>query len=144
MTSDTANPATDGHGSPKVDDSHHTHVCSAFLFTGVFVALLFLTFVTVFIAQFDFGGANMLIAMGVAAVKASLVLSVFMHLKWDTAINNIAFLGSLIFLSLLFLFTLADHGTRGDADAGSGVYEEYATPPEFVGDFQMTGHPGGH
>ena len=82
------------------------------MFFSVLVALLFLTFITVAVAQFDFGSANMLIAMGIAAVKASLVIAFFMHVKWDTAINKIVFLSSFLFLSLLFVFTLADLFTR--------------------------------
>lgn len=82
------------------------------MFLSVLVALLFLTFITVAVAQFDFGSANMLIAMGIAAVKASLVIAFFMHVKWDTAINKIVFLSSFLFLSLLFVFTLADLFTR--------------------------------
>lgn len=114
-------------GGPVVDHSHHAHVCTFQTFFGIYIALLFLTFVTVAVAQFDFGGANLLIAMAIAALKASLVMTVFMHLKWDTAMNNIAFLGSLIFLSLLFLFTLADISTRGVADPMAGTPVEVKT-----------------
>ena len=105
----------------QVDNAHadhgelqmgHHHVSSAAQFLNVLIALLFLTFITVFVAQFDFGGANMLIAMAIASVKASLVIMFFMHLKYDTAINKIMFLSSFLFLSLLFIFTLADRATR--------------------------------
>ena len=106
-----ANAATDGHGHGELDMGHH-HVSSSAMFMTVLVALLFLTFVTVAVAQFDFGSANMLIAMAIAAVKASLVIAFFMHVKWDTAINKIVFLSSFLFLSLLFVFTLADLFTR--------------------------------
>ena len=101
--------AHDTHG--ELDMGHH-HVSSSAMFLSVLVALLFLTFITVAVAQFDFGSANMLIAMGIAAVKASLVIAFFMHVKWDTAINKIVFLSSFLFLSLLFVFTLADLFTR--------------------------------
>jgi cytochrome c oxidase subunit 4 len=99
-----------------VDRSHHAHVCSFQSFLGVYVALLFLTVVTVAVSRIDFGDFNMFIAVAIGALKASLVMTVFMHLRWDTAINNIAFLSSLLFLSLLFLFTIADVVTRGEAD----------------------------
>ena len=101
--------AHDTHG--ELDMGHH-HVSSSAMFLTILVALLFLTFVTVAVAQFDFGSANMLIAMGIAAVKASLVIAFSMHVKWDTAINKIIFLSSFLFLSLLFIFTLADLFTR--------------------------------
>ena len=103
---------SDAHDTHSELDMGHHHVSSSAMFSSVLVALLFLTFITVAVAQFDFGSANMLIAMGIAAVKASLVIAFFMHVKWDTAINKIVFLSSFLFLSLLFVFTLADLFTR--------------------------------
>lgn len=97
---------------------HHHHVCSPQLLMRVLVSLLVLTVITVGISRVDFGGANLLIAMAVAAIKASLVLTFFMHLKWDTAINNITIISSFLFLALLFLFTLGDVHTRAMADKG--------------------------
>ncbi len=90
----------------------HPHVTPAPVFFHVLVTLLFLTVVTVGASRLDFGSANMLIAMAIACIKASLVIAIFMHLKWDTAINKIVFLSSFLFLSLLFIFTLADFATR--------------------------------
>lgn len=98
-----------GHGALQM--GHH-HVSSTAMFTNVLLTLLFLTFITVATSRFDFGSANMLIAMAIASVKASLVIAFFMHVKWDTAINKIVFLSSFLFLSLLFVFTLADQATR--------------------------------
>lgn len=108
--------ADDHNHEVTIDNSLHAHVCTKKQFLGVFVALLILTILTVYVSRFDFGSFNMLIAMAIASVKASLVIAIFMHLRWDTPINNIAFLSSLIFLSLLFLFTFADFTTRGDFD----------------------------
>lgn len=82
------------------------------MFLNVLLTLLVLTGITVAASRIDFGAANMLIAMAIASIKASLVIAFFMHVKWDTAINKIVFLSSFLFLSLLFLFTLADHATR--------------------------------
>lgn len=95
---------------------HAPHVVPASLFLKVLLALLVLTVVTVGVGQFDFGSANMLVAMAIAAVKVSLVMTFFMHLKWDTAINQITIISSFMFLSLLFIFTLADYATRGATD----------------------------
>ncbi|MBK8980578.1 MAG: cytochrome C oxidase subunit IV family protein [Planctomycetes bacterium] len=131
-------PDTHGHGAAVVDHTHHPHVCAWQTFVGIYAALLFLTFVTVGVAEpvsgLHLGSMSMVVAMLVAALKASLVMTVFMHLKWDTAINNIAFLGSLIFLSLLFLFTLVDHSTRGEADPQAGTPAPYARQAKFVDD----------
>jgi len=114
MTSESL-VTTDPHAAQSVAHGAH-HVCTQQLFAKIFASLLVLTTLTVVASRFDFGGFNMIIAMAIAALKASLVMSVFMHMRWDTAINNIAFLSSLIFLALLILFTLADFATRGDTD----------------------------
>ncbi len=102
--------AHDGHGyGPH-------HVTSAKTFFNVLLALLFLTVITVAASRVDFGAANLLIAMLIASVKAALVIAIFMHVKWDTAINKIVFLSSFLFLSLLLIFTLSDQATRGRAN----------------------------
>ncbi|MCA8976956.1 MAG: cytochrome C oxidase subunit IV family protein [Planctomycetes bacterium] len=110
MSADTHTHADHG-GHGELQMGHH-HVSSAAMFRNVLIALLFLTFITVLVSRFDFGGANMLIAMAIASVKASLVILFFMHVKWDTAINKIMFMSSFLFLSLLLVFTLADQATR--------------------------------
>ena len=116
MTSSANTAAATAHGHDAAhghDGAHKHHVASSALFLKVLIALLFLTILTVVVSRFDFGGANMVVAMLIASVKASLVISIFMHIWWDTAINKIFFLGSFLFLSLLMLFTLADLTTRG-------------------------------
>jgi len=99
---------TDTTHAEHAAGDHDHHVCDTKTFVVILLALLFLTFVTVAVSRFDFGGANMLIAMAVAGVKAALVMGVFMHLIWDTAVNKLFFLCSFLFLGLLFLFTFAD------------------------------------
>jgi cytochrome c oxidase subunit 4 len=106
--------SSDGIAMPK------PHVCSSQTFMGILLALLFLTFITVYISRFDFGSANMLLAMAVASVKASLVVAIFMHMLWDTTINKIFFISSFLFLGLLFLFTFADLLARADLETRHG------------------------
>ena len=114
----TATQTKGAHHAAGHDDHHgalqmgHHHVSSSAMFAKVLVTLLFLTVLTVVASRFHFGAANMLIAMAIASIKASLVIAFFMHMKWDTAINKIVFLSSFLFLSLLFLFTLSDLSTR--------------------------------
>ena len=105
----------DGHGHAAAHGGlqmGHHHISSPAMFMNVLLTLLFLTAITVAASRVDFGAANMLIAMAIASIKASLVIAFFMHVKWDTAINKIVFLSSFLFLSLLFIFTLADQATR--------------------------------
>lgn len=104
------------HDEEHIPESKKHHVCGTNTFLGILVALLFLTTITVWVSRFDFGGANMLIAMLIAGLKACLVMGVFMHLIWDTAINRLFFASSFLFLSLLFIFTFADLLARGDLE----------------------------
>ncbi len=128
------------------DDSHgalqmgHHHVSSVSMFGSVLVALLILTGITVGASRMDFGPANMLIAMLIACIKASLVIAFFMHLKWDTAINKIVFLCSFLFLSLLFIFTLADHATR----RWDNEMYTVRTPVDKEWVYKQFEHPGNH
>jgi cytochrome c oxidase subunit IV len=99
------------HAHGELQMGHH-HISTPQLFRNVLITLLVLTAITVAVSRVDFGSANMLIAMAIASVKASLVIAFFMHMKWDTGINKITFLSAFLFLSLLFIFTLADQATR--------------------------------
>lgn len=54
----------------------------------VFAALFAGTLLTVFASTVDMGkSVNMLVAVGIAVVKASLVAAIFMHLKWERSIS---------------------------------------------------------
>ncbi len=108
---------------------------ASLVFLNVLVALLILTIITVAISRFDFGSGNMIMAMAVAALKASLVMAVFMHLRWDTPINNIFFLSSFVILSLLFLFSFADGFARDQLE----TRHDRVAPLEPVGEYQGTG-----
>lgn len=116
----TAAHGSAGHGHADHGYGPH-HVTPSSTFLAVLLTLLFLTIITVAASRVDFGSANLLIAMLIASVKASLVIAIFMHVKWDTPINKIVFLSSFLFLSLLFLFTLADQATRGRANPGNRI-----------------------
>jgi len=112
MSAHADSHAHGGHGGHGALQMGHHHVSTTAMFSRVLIVLLILTAITVGTSRIDFGSANMLIAMFIACIKASLVMAFFMHLKWDTAINKITFLSSFLFLSLLFIFTLADQATR--------------------------------
>ncbi|HHN75108.1 MAG TPA: cytochrome-c oxidase [Acidobacteria bacterium] len=84
------------------------HVVPVKMLLAVWGALVVLTVVTVTVAQFDFGELNIIVAMAIAAVKGSLVVLYFMHMRWERPFNAIVFIASLVFLALLIGFTLLD------------------------------------
>ncbi len=104
------------------DDAAQRHILPLKVYLSVGMGLLFLTVVTVAAAQMDFGQMNLLIAMGIAVVKATLVVMFFMHLKYDNRIYMLVFIGSLLFLGVFIIFTMFDTMRRGD------IYEDVSAP----------------
>lgn len=78
----------------------------------VFSALMVLTAVTVYVAFFDMGLFNNVVALGIAFTKASLVVAYFMHLKGSPISNKVAFTSTIFFLLLLIGLVVADVLTR--------------------------------
>lgn len=71
--------------------NHHSHdevghIVPESLFLKVLIALLVLTVVTVLAAQVDLGKWNIVGALMIATVKASLVIYFFMHGKYENRI----------------------------------------------------------
>lgn len=87
---------------------HKNHVLPISVYLSVATALLILTTITVYVAQLDFGAYNLLVAMIIAGVKATLVALYFMHLKYDNKLYAIIFVGSLLFLSIFVILTMFD------------------------------------
>jgi cytochrome c oxidase subunit 4 len=84
------------------------HVVPLRVLLTVFFVLLALTFTTVAATWFDFGGGALLIALGIATLKASLVALYFMHLRYDQPFYAIILLTALLFLAIFLSITLLD------------------------------------
>ncbi|WP_373047088.1 cytochrome C oxidase subunit IV family protein [Vulgatibacter sp.] len=116
------------HASHASEELHHEPL-PVKVYVGVFVGLLFLTFVTVAIAGFDFGDFNMVVAMAVALTKASLVVLYFMNLKHDhDRLNGVIFLTGLFFLVVFIGPTMWDAFTRDALDPDRARAVEMAPP----------------
>ncbi len=100
---------TDGTDGDKTGEQHAVgHIVPISLLVVTGAGLLVLTAVTVLVASFDFGAANIWIALGIAAVKGSLVVLFFMHLLWDRPFNGVIFVTSLAFVALFISFAMTD------------------------------------
>jgi cytochrome c oxidase subunit 4 len=78
----------------------------------VLLALLGLTCVTLGASYIDLGRFNVWVALGIASIKASLVLMVFMHLKFEGRLVIFSFLSTIFFLAIMIGFTFWDVGFR--------------------------------
>jgi len=120
-TSHAGAHAHDAHDHEHEDDGAvHVHIAPSVFYIGIFAALIVLTFITVAVSYFDFGSANIVIAMIVATMKATLVAAFFMHLRHDKLFNTLAFLASFLFLAVFILLTYDDLGNRGRVDNAYG------------------------
>jgi len=80
------------------------------MLAGVLGALLFLTVVTVITGSTYLWGMDLAIAMVIATIKATLVATIFMHLRWDKSFHAFAFIGSVLFVGVFLAYTLTDTG----------------------------------
>jgi cytochrome c oxidase subunit 4 len=98
---DSAHGAHDDHGL--------AHTTPVKLLVGILAILLFLTIVTVAVTAVDLGAqGNLVVAMVIATIKAGLVVTYFMHLRWDKKFHLILFLTSVLFLILFISISLTD------------------------------------
>lgn len=114
----------DPHGSNH-SEGHHGHTIVPWqIQLGVLLALLVLTALTVAVSQGEIWAANamgitipnwvnIVGAMLIATVKATLVCAFFMQLRYDKALNTIVFSSCLFCVFLFLFFSMLDLGSRG-------------------------------
>lgn len=76
-------------------------------FVGVWLALVMLTALTVAVSGVRLHSLSVITALAIATIKTSIVLSVFMHLKYEKSVLKIMLYATLltfvIFLALTFV-----------------------------------------
>lgn len=113
-------------------NEHHIHITPLKIYLGIYFTLLFMTGVTLFSVQFDFGWFNIILAMIIASFKASLVLLYFMHLLHDNRLNLALMLGSIIFMGVFIIITAIDTNYRHTLyEIRAKVVEEQAPEENF-------------
>lgn len=89
----------------------HTIVAPRVYF-AVFATLLALTATTTAVAFVDLGVLNLIVMLGIAVVKAVLVVLFFMHVRYSTRLTWLVVASGVVWFGLLVLFTMADVLTR--------------------------------
>ena len=88
------------------------HVVSRKTYFIIFVALLVLTAATVWVAYFDLGRLNAIVALSIAVLKATLVVLYFMHVRYSSKLTWVFVGAGFFWLAILVAFTLSDYATR--------------------------------
>ena len=93
-------------------DEHEHHIVSPKVYVVIFLALLALTSLTVGASFIEMGIFNPIIALGIAVIKAVLVVLFFMHVKYSTKLTKLTVGAGVFTFFILIGMTLADYFTR--------------------------------
>lgn len=111
------------HNDPMVEvgHGHEQEAHSVRLYAMILGALLVLTVITVAASRIQFGSgmANVIVALTIATIKASLVALYFMHLRYDRPLNAVIFCTSLAFLAIFLISCYTDQQTRHPLEPNS-------------------------
>ena len=89
------------------------HIVSSGLYWLIWGILICATILTAWIATIDLGAFNTVVALVIATCKASVVVLIFMHVKYTSEKMTKAILISAVFwLILLLVLSLADFSSR--------------------------------
>src|SRR6266566_7954891 len=90
------------------------HIVPVRIYVLIFLALLTGTGLTVWAGTIDFPGPlNVIIALTIAVIKATLVVLYFMHVRYSSRLIWVVFASALFWLGILFVLTFSDYWSRG-------------------------------
>lgn len=89
------------------------HIVSIKVYITIALALVVGTAVTVIAGKIDFPGPlNVVIALTIACIKATLVVLYFMHVRYSSRLIWLIFASALFWMGILFALTFSDYWTR--------------------------------
>ena len=92
---------------------HPEHIVSSGLYWLIWAILITFTFLTAWIATIDLGLFNTVVALVIATFKASIVVLVFMHVKYTAEkMTKPILMAALFWLILLLILSLTDYSSR--------------------------------
>lgn len=93
----------------ETGEQHESSVRTYFI---VYVWLMLLMVLTIVAARLDLGAANIVVALLIAAVKAILVVLIFMHVKYGGKLVWIFSSAAFLWLGIMLTLTMADYVSR--------------------------------
>ena len=96
------------------EHEHTEHIVSPGTYLTIISTLLALTGITVFAAFVDLGRFNIVVALLIATIKATLVVLIFMHAKYAPERTKLVIIAGIFWLALLLFMTLSDYASRVD------------------------------
>ena len=93
---------------------HHEHIVPPRVYIVIIISLLCLTALTAAAAYVDLGPLNVVVALVIATLKATLVVLFFMHVKYSPKRTKLVVMAGIFWLLILLFMTLSDYFTRVD------------------------------
>jgi len=95
-----------------MENSGNTHITGFGVYVVVWLSLISLTGLTVAIAGVNLEQYTLFIALTIAAIKSYLVITIFMHIKFDDPIFKLFVIVSISTLFVIFVLTFIDYSFR--------------------------------
>ena len=108
------------------------HIVSPKIYLLIFASLMLGTGLTVWAAFQNFHQFNIVIALGIATIKATLVVLYFMHARYSPKRTQLVIVCSVFWLAIMLALTLSDYDTRShETQPGEGRLVEPVAPNLF-------------
>ncbi len=78
----------------------------------VWITLIILTGTTSAVSYVELGPWNVVVALAIAVTKASLVVWIFMGVRYTTTLTRLFVVAGLVWLSIMILITFSDYNSR--------------------------------
>jgi len=92
--------------------SSHVHVPKVGTLVAVWVTLIVLTFTTTAVSHIELGPWNVVVALVIALIKASIVAWIFMGVRFSTSLTRLFVVAGLVWLCILLFLTYSDYSSR--------------------------------
>jgi cytochrome c oxidase subunit IV len=89
-----------------------SHTTEYRVLARVLLLLMFLTFATISVTSYNLGALTVTIALIIAGVKAFMVMSYFMHLKYESTLLRILVGMVFVLFAVIVLITFIDYAYR--------------------------------
>ena len=96
------------------EHEHTEHIVPPSTYIGIILTLMALTAATVAAAFVNLGRFNIVVALAIATVKATLVVLFFMHAKYSPKRTKMVILAGIFWLLILLFMTISDYASRID------------------------------
>ena len=88
------------------------HIVPVRVYIAIFAALMILTAATIFVATFNLGPLNTIVALAIAVSKAILVILFFMHIRYSSRLTQVVVASGVFWLLIMIVLVMADYLSR--------------------------------